>query len=238
MSHSERHRGPKPKDDQIFSEKQLPKIRHALSDLCWLLSNGYVMNSSLKLVGDRFVLTARQRMLLRRSACDDVSRDRRKARSITAGSLNGQEVFIDGFNLLITIESAMSGGFIFVGVDGSYRDMSSIHGSYKRVQETEEGIRLVGRFLANAQVKRVHWLLDEPVSNSGRLKVLLAEIAEEENWDWNIELVKSPDAVLKIKNGISITTDSVILDAVDQWFNLSQCVIEESIPNANVIGLS
>ena len=87
----------------------------------------------------------------------------------------------------------------------------------------------------DAKATKVHWLLDEPVSKSARLKVLLAEIAEQESWDWNIELVKSPDTVLKLKNEITVTTDSVILDAGNQWFNLGQHVIETSISNTKVI---
>jgi hypothetical protein len=47
--------------------------------------------------------------------------------------LEDETILIDGFNLLITIESALSGGYIFIGVDGGFRDLSSIHWSYKRV---------------------------------------------------------------------------------------------------------
>ena len=39
-------------------------------------------------------------------------------------------------------------------------------------------------------------MLDKPVSNSGRLKTLIAQLARENNWPWEIRLTISPDAEL------------------------------------------
>src|SRR6266404_1471952 len=45
-------------------------------------------------------------------------------------------LLIDGFNLILTLESALGGGVMLVGRDGCYRDMASVHGTYRRVEET------------------------------------------------------------------------------------------------------
>ncbi|MFK7770089.1 MAG: DUF434 domain-containing protein [Mariniblastus sp.] len=238
MNHSQRHRGPNPKDIGLFSDRHVPALREALKDYCWLLSKGYTAKSSLKLVGDRFSLVERQRLLLMRIGCTESQAKNRFQKSIPANQLADREIFVDGFNVLITIEAALSAGFIFVGHDGCLRDMSSIHGTYRRVQETHAAIELVGQTFHKLGTGTVHWLLDKPVSNSGRLKTILREIAEPNGWDWNIELHPSPDYELKTMNQLTVTTDAVILDSVDEWFNLNKYVVENSIPNAKCIDLN
>ena len=238
MNHSQRHRGPNPKDIGLFTEGKVSKIREALSDYCWLLSKGYTSKSSLKLVGDRFSLVDRQRLLLMRSGCSEMQAADRKQKSLAAPQLANRDIFIDGLNLLITLEAALSGGFIFIGRDSCLRDMSSIHGTYRKVQETQSAIELVGQSLEELKTRTVHWLLDKPVSNSGRLKTNLREIAEENNWDWQIELCQSPDYELKTAKELTVTTDAVILDDVDEWFNLNKYIVDQKIADANCIDLN
>ena len=98
MAHERRHRGTHPEDASLFSDQQIPKLREALSEYCWLLSRHYATASSLKLVGDKFQLSERQRMLLMRSACSDSERTNRQTNQVDDHDLQGQQVFIDGFN--------------------------------------------------------------------------------------------------------------------------------------------
>lgn len=149
--------------------------------------------------------------------------------------LKDATVEIDGFNLLILLESALSGAYIFKGRDGLYRDISSVHGSYKRVMKTEESILLVGKILSKYKVKSVKWYLDQPISNSGRLKTKLLELSQEAGWDWEVELVYNPDKVLAESKNIVITSDRWILDRVDGWFNLGSVLIENYLTESNVI---
>ena len=191
----------------------------------------------MKLVGDRFQLVDRQRLLVTRCACSDSQRNSRKAKELQLDELAGQTIHIDGFNLLITLESALSNGFVFTGVDGCLRDMASIHGTYRRVSETRTAIELVGSCLNSLGISQTCWWLDQPVSNSGRLMCLIDEIAAEQGWNWRSELSKSPDYELKRMNAITITADGIILDAVDHWFNLAKHVIVEKIPAARLVSL-
>ena len=237
MSHSQRHRGAHPEDAYLFADVQLPKVRNALQDYCWLLSKGYSVPSSLKLVGDKFQLVDRQRLLLMRSACTDAQRLARQGTERPVSAIAGCDLYLDGFNVLIAVESALSHGFLFVGQDGCYRDLASVHGTYKRVLETDDAIRLIGNTLHKLQVGRVFWLLDKPVSNSGRLRQMLLETSQQNGWDWEIELFQSPDEELKQITGTVVTTDSVILDSVRDWFHLNQQVVDSHIPNVQLINL-
>lgn len=132
MPDSRKHRGQHPSDAGLFGESQVPKLQQAVRDLSWLLSRGYAEKSSLRLVGDRYRLQSRQRLAVARSSCSRQAASRWRLHALPEEAMRGNTLFIDGFNLLITLESALSGGFILEGVDGCYRDMASIHGSYKR----------------------------------------------------------------------------------------------------------
>lgn len=231
------HRGQHPADEKLFSKTMIPNIRRAVSDYSLLLSKGYAEKSSLKLVGDRFTLTERQRLAVMRSSCSDEQRINRKSRQLEISKIAGQVIAIDGYNVLITIEAAMSGGLIFRGRDGCCRDLASIHGTYRRVSETQPAIELIGGFLQQTGIGEALWLLDSPVSNSGRLKTLLRELAEKSNWKWEIDLVTSPDAALIKGEKIAASSDSVVLDKCGKWVDLAGEIIKNQIPEAKIIGL-
>lgn len=86
-------------------------------------------------------------------------------------------------------------------------------------------------------VNSVHWLLDQPVSNSGRLRQLIEDIASKHQWPWTAELVPDPDVILKETTALVVTADSGILDECVQWWNAAGEIIAEAAP-AWVIELS
>jgi hypothetical protein len=232
------HRGPHPQDAKLFAPAAIADLRSALTDYSLLLTKGYAEKSSLKLVGDRFSLTERQRVAVMRSACSDQQLDSRKKRSVEMTDLAGQPIAVDGYNILITVEAAMSGALIFNGRDGCFRDLASIHGTYRKVTETIPAVQLIGRFLKEIAVAHAKWLLDSPVSNSGRLKTLIGELAQKNKWNWDIQLLPSPDAEL-IRTDLTVaSSDSVVLDACKTWVNLARAIIEKELPHAPLVDLS
>jgi hypothetical protein len=162
----------------------------------------------------------------------------RRQREVKITGLAKQAIAIDGYNLLITIEAAMSGGIIFKGRDSALRDLASIHGTYRKVTETIPAVELIGEFLKEHNVDDCLWLLDSPVSNSGRLKILIGELARKNNWNWEIELLPSPDAKLIKTNLTAVSSDSVVLDRCKSRVNLAKVIIEEKIAKARLINLS
>jgi len=232
------HRGRHPADEKLFDAQAIGKLRPALADYSLLLTKGYAQKSALKLVGDRFALTQRQRLAIMRSACSDQQLASRNERLIAAENLAGQSLAVDGYNILITVEAAMSGGLIFKGRDGCYRDLASIHGTYRKVDETIPALQLIGDFLQEIGAGEALWLLDSPVSNSGRLKKLIVELAEKNAWNWQVELVPSPDAELKKTSQIVASSDSVILDDCNRWVNLAAEIITVKLVATSVIALT
>ena len=96
-------------------------------------------------------------------------------------------------------------------------------------------LTLIGRTIADYGVARCTWYLDEPVSNSGRLKAIMAGVAEANGWAWDVQIVMNPDTVLSAARSVVATADSAILDACRQWSNLAREVIDRHFMPARLI---
>lgn len=233
-----RHRGAHPEDARLFEAARLGSLRVAVSELSWLLSRGYQTKSALKLVGDRHNLRERQRLAVSRAACPDESRARRLASRVGEAGVAGEGLIIDGFNLVILLEAALSGGLLIVGRDGCVRDLSSVHGSYRSVEETERAILLAGEALGALAPSSVLWVLDSPVSNSGRLAARVRAVAEARGWPWEVRVEFNPDRELVNSDRVAVTSDSNVLDGVVRWLNLGRVIVERYVERAWVIDLS
>jgi hypothetical protein len=235
---SRHHRGAHPADKALFVAEQLPKLQTGVSELSWLLSHAYPIKAALKLVGDRHGLTERQRLAVSRAACSNADRTGRKAHCLDVESLNGADIIVDGFNLIITIEAMLSGGVLMLCRDGCIRDLSSVHGSYRSVNETESAILLIGQALEAVHPRSVEWLLDRPISNSGRLARRIRSLADERGWPWSVELAFNPDSEIISSGKIVISSDGPLLDRVDKWVNFNQHLVEKHTGQPWLIDLS
>lgn len=237
MPDQRRHRGPHPDDLRLFAADALPALHTAVAELAWLLTRGYPQQSSLKLVGDRHALESRQRLAVSRCTCGDADVARRQQRQVAPQSLAGCRIELDGYNVLTTIEAALSGGVLLLARDGALRDMASMHGSYRKVDETLPALELIGQTLAGFGASEALWLLDRPVSNSARLKKIIEDLAGQRGWTWQVELARDPDADLIQSDAIVATADSGILDLCGTWFNLARETVERHVRGAWVLAL-
>jgi hypothetical protein len=212
-------------------------LRQATGDLCWLLDRGYGISSAKELVGDRYHLTRRQRIAIARCACSRKAGARRAEHRIAPPQLQGRELWLDGFNVLTAVETALGGGVILIGRDGCCRDVAGIYSRYHKVVETIPALHAIGRFVSQWAVTKCCWWLDSPVNNSGRLKGIILQVAAETGWPWQVEMVTNPDRVLSATDEIVSTSDHVILDRCQKWFNLSREVIVNHVPQARIVDL-
>ncbi|MFN7948096.1 MAG: DUF434 domain-containing protein [Blastocatellia bacterium] len=231
------HRGAHPADEHLFSPAQLERLRQAVSDLSWLLGRGYATAAALKLTGDRYHLTQRQRLAVARAACTDAQKKQRQHSCLPLAQISARTLLIDGFNLIITIEAALSGGVLLRCRDECIRDLSSVHGSYRSVAETERAILLAGETLMEMNPQAVTWLLDQPVSNSGRLAQQIRELAQARGWPWQVEVVMNPDRTIVTSGLIAVSSDSMILDGAAHWINFNRTLIDRHLPQAWIIDL-
>ena len=145
---------------------------------------------------------------------------------------------IDGFNVLTTVEAALGGAVVLICRDMTCHDIAGVHGNYRKVAETLPALEKLMTVLDRLGVRQTRWLFDRPVSNSGRLRSLMLNMAAEQSLDWSVELVDNPDPLLSSSDEIVATSDSAILDAGPPWINLARLTIETTCPEANLVDLS
>ncbi len=217
-------RGYVPEDEKNFSPTAIGTMKTASRHVCYLLNEGYELKQATTFVGNHFLLSERQRLAIARSVAADEQLKNRKAKERTA--LNGADVWIDGFNTVISLEVTFSDSILFDCMDGTVRDLAALRGTYRIIPETERAVRALFDTLKERDIKTAHVLLDEPVSNSGRLKALLAEIGEGYPFGLDIQVLKAVDSALWDKDNV-VTTDSIILDHCLGWFNLIKICVQK-----------
>lgn len=225
MSERRRHRGPDPEDALSFGPAALPRLRAATHDANWLLGRGYSGKAVGTLTGDRHQLTERQRRAVMRCAASEAAVARRRARERPLAAAAGQDLAVDGFNVLLTVEAALAGGVLLLGRDGCLRDMASMHGRFLETDETEAALVALGQTLAAAPPRTVRWLFDAPVSHSGRLATQVEAVGRAHGWPWRAETVPNPDPVLK-REPLVATADGAILEVAEAWVNLARRAVE------------
>jgi hypothetical protein len=225
-------------DNLLFAQPVAQeKLQHALEDLYYLLSRDYPIKAALALAGNRYQLVKRQLQALQGMACSENELRKRKNTEMSPADLKGETILLDGFNILIILETALSGGFVFEGLDGCYRDISSVHGSYRTVQTTEEALILIGKTLQQLQLQKVIWVFDAPISNSGKLKGTCYEIASEHHFPWEIRLDNAPDKYLIENSGLIGSSDGWVLDECKSWFNLGAYIIHH-LPEVKIVSFN
>jgi RimJ/RimL family protein N-acetyltransferase len=231
--------GPHPRDEDLFAPHRLGVLRRAASELAWLRRHDYALPSALKLVGDRYQLRDRQRSALKRATSGAGGEGGRAARRAEGGL--PEALWVDGFNVVITLETALNGGVLVSTVDGTLRDLAGIHGSYRVSERTHTALEL----LAGDQAARgwsgvaVRWLLDAPVSNTGRLAAKIRACGEAAGLAWEVEVVPDPDVVLAdAPQGVVVASgDAPVLDACPAWIDWAGPCVRAGCPQAWILEL-
>lgn len=215
-------RGYVPEDERNFSISALETMRIASRHINYLINEGYDLKSASTFVGNHFLLSERQRLAIVRSLATKEQLETRMGKK----NENGAEVWVDGFNMIITLEVLFCDSILFTCMDGTIRDLAALRGTYRIIPETTDATSMLLDVLLEAGAESVHILLDEPVSNSGRLKALIADIGEKYPFTLDIQIRKDVDRELYGKENV-ITSDSVILDNCKSWINLTPKSLEK-----------
>lgn len=229
-------RGYDAEDPRWFSSEAIEKLTVALEEIGWLINRGYKLEVALDFVANHYQFSSRQRIALMRAAASERQILYRKNKLLPLSSMQEDGIYIDGFNLIINLEVALSGSVLILGRDGVIRDLAGLRGTYRLIDKTDEALELLGLVFRELQVPYVKFFLDAPVSNSGRLKNCIMEHAAHWHTPVEAELVPNPDLVLS-SLGRVVTGDSVILDTCVSWFNLLRFLLENKIKDAWVIDL-
>jgi len=191
----------------------------AKGDLYLLLNRGYPKSYALRFVSDHYSLRDEQRHILSRIVFSKSYIEDVKRKKINLKDVKGENLFIDGYNVIITTESVLMGK-VFVSMDGLLRDTRNVSRKHRITKETLKSIDLILDILKRYPPKQTQFYLDKMMSKSGELSEILRKGLEERNLRGDSETVSSVDHTLKNKDGVIATNDSAIISQVERFIDL------------------
>ena len=132
----------------------------AIKDYKYFLERKYPQKSILKIVGDKYLLTGKERAMLFRGITIKSNIDKRK--NILVKNIKGikdKSLHIDGYNVLITVGSYLNGNMVFICNDNFLRDVSELHGKIFRNKFVERSLQLTIDYLKKNNVKMLIFIL-------------------------------------------------------------------------------
>jgi hypothetical protein len=230
-------RGFNENDKRWFSYKELLRLTKAQEEIEWLINREYKIEPVVNFAGDRYQFSLRQRDALKRAVCSEEKKLIRQSKKLSIDEISEGPIYIDGFNLIKTLEVALSGGILIIGSDGNVRDLAGLRGTYKIIDRTDEALNLIGEFLNKYNAKEVKFYLDSPVSNSGNLKYKILDCAQSWKIKTEVKLVNNADVILEKLDRV-VSSDAAIIDKCISYFNVGRSIIEEYIKEANIVNLN
>ena len=214
-------------DEKEFHGKAASVLKAAAANLYYLLNRGYPIKGASVFVGNHYLLSERQRLALVRAISPRDSILCRQEKECS-GPLEGADVYIDGFNTIITLEVALSGSTLLRCMDGCIRDLAGLRGTYRLIDKTETALVRIGEALEKKGAGRAIFYLDAPVSNSGRLKEEIMRVMAPFSFQTEAEVIYDVDRKLETREHV-ITGDAIILDQCKSWINLVRMIIEQTM---------
>jgi len=201
----------------------------AAKDYFYLTQKDYPPRGFLQLVGDRYDLTNHERTMLYRGIAPGIIAEGRKQKMISLGAIQNQELFVDGFNVILTISAYLQGLPLFLSNDGFLRDASMMRGKIQMTDKIRESLFLIFDFIRNQKVVSVHFYLDQKVEIHHQI---IEAIKEFPLWKSGILTILSSNQVdrdlSEITNGIVCTSDSGIIDrSKSPIFDLAFFVLQQ-----------
>lgn len=191
----------------------------AKDDLYLLLNRGYPKPYALRFVGDHYGLRNEERYTLSRTVFPKEYILETKRKKTSLKEIKGKEIFVDGYNAIITTESVLMGE-AFVSMDGLLRDTRNVSKKHRITKETLKSIDLILDLLEKYQPSYAQFYLDKMMSKSGKLSEIIREGMEDRGMKGDSETILGVDHVLKNKDGVIATNDSAIILEVKKFIDL------------------
>ena len=220
-------RGFIPSDIIEFNDDNIRLLQEAKLDICTLLDRGYSIDKTIEFIGNHYLLSSRQRLSLKRCLASSEDIKRRLDHEIR-NLPKDSTIHIDGLNIIITLEVALSGSTILRGMEGAIRDLAGLRGTYTLIDKTDIAIDLIGKKLSELKVTKAIFYLDSPVSNTGRLNLRILELLHYNNFELEVLLVPNADIILNKLDNV-VTSDGIILNSCKSWINLGWMIIRDDM---------
>lgn len=201
-------------------------IQDASKDFQYLLDRGFPRAGCLEFVGNHYLLNQLERNYLNRTVFSHEQIERRKSKLILLSDIEGKDVLLDGYNVLITTETIFEGAddLIVNCDDGVTRDIKAVFGKYKENKNTTNALNSIISLLKVFKPKSVLFFYDSPVSLSGDLSRTTREILNLHQVAGDAETSENVDKTLIVLSqeleAVVATSDGIIIDKVNSVLDI------------------
>jgi hypothetical protein len=153
----------------------------------------------------------------------------RRKKKVSVREILNKDLAIDGHNVLITVEAALSGRPLVLADDGFVRDISGLSGSFTKSETTETTIQLILNVLKKWKPRKTLFLFDAPISMSGKLAEEIRDRLKQMNLPGDATAVKVPEKILIGFPGVIATSDTAIINPSQKVLDLAGYIITKRI---------
>ena len=211
------------------------KVFEAAKDLRYLLERGYRRESALKPIVDKYQLSTKQKLLLYRAVYDASTAAKHKEKIATLDKIKDSKLAIDGYNVMITVESGLRGGLLALCDDGFIRDISAVHGKYRITSMTEKALSIIVKALKKLKPAKTNFFFDAQVSKSGELASHVRRTLRGSGLTGSAYAVEQADVSTLDFGEIVATSDSVLISKAGAVFDLAGEILKKDYGAAILI---
>jgi len=205
----------------------LRRLEAPLLDIRYLLDRKYPKKSAITYVSNRYGLTKDERNILTRIACEKDISNNRKRKIVSIEFIRDKNLFIDGYNVLITVESLILGYPVFLCDDGILKDVRSLFRRYKIGFITKEALSMIEMITSKYTPKEIVIIFDSQISRSGDLSKMARDIFDKDNCLVFTSKDTDKEIMENSRKGIIATSDGIIIDNVDNVLDIPVHIADE-----------
>jgi len=205
----------------------MPEPGKAITDIRYLLDRGYPGKGAITFVCNHYQLDIKWRYVFTRVVSGRDTIKSRREKTVKCEDLKGEVVLVDGYNVLIGVESALKGEPVYLCDDGFLRDTRGVFRNYRCSGLTERAMDEILGVLRGVGPFRVEFLFDSQISKSKEMARWVENKLEDVGLEGSAGTSRHVDYDLKQSNGIIATADGSIIDEVAKAVNIQACVLEQ-----------
>jgi len=189
----------------------------AVQNLRYLLNQGYPRESAVNFVANHYRFPLNQRHLLARCVFSKIEIVEHRRKAIRAGAVRGKRLGVDGYNVLITLESIFTRKQVVRCGDGYIRDLRAIFGKYRISPATTRALAELLRIIARAKSSHVEFLFDKQVSRSGELAGMVRQRLKQAGLKGDAQAIGGVDLKLRSFDVVASGDRAIIRRARAIW---------------------
>lgn len=205
----------------------MPEPGKAITDIRYLLDRGYPRKGAIMFICNHYRLDIKWRYVFTRVVFGRDTIQNRREKTVKCEDLDGEVVLVDGYNVLIGVESALKGEPVYLCDDGFLRDIRGVFRNYRCSGLTERAMDEILGVLTGFAPFRVEFLFDSQISKSGEMARWVEKKLKDVGLIGVARTSRHVDHDLKQSNGIIATADGSIIDEVPKAVNIQACVLEQ-----------